>query len=79
MNKLSLKPLPSLALCESGKIQGFSENKEINRRLLDMGLIKGTKVSCVLKNPSGNPSAFLIRGAIIALRNEDCSHIIVEV
>lgn len=41
------------------------------RRLLDLGLIEGTKVEAVQKSPSGDPIAYLIRGAVIALRAED--------
>ena len=41
-------------------------------------LIKGTKVECVQKSPAGDPIAYLIRGAVIALRSEDSSQIYVE-
>ena len=46
---------------------------DMRRRLQDLGLICGTKVVCVGKSPLGDPSAFLIRGAVIALRCEDSS------
>ncbi len=78
MNK-SLKPLSDLRVGEQGIVKRFNKIKDIHQRLLDIGLIKGTKVSCVLKSPSGDPSAFLIRGAVIALRQEDCSYVLVEV
>lgn len=45
----------------------------MRRRLQDLGLIKGTRVTCVKKSPLGDPIAFLIRGAVIALRYEDSS------
>lgn len=50
----------------------------MRRRLQDLGLIKGTKVSCVQKSPLGDPVAYLIRGAVIALRYEDSSCVQVE-
>ena len=50
----------------------------MRRRLLDIGLIKDTKVECVGKSPGGDPSAFLIRGAVIAIRSEDCNNILVH-
>ena len=40
-------------------------------RLTDLGLIPGTKVVCVAESPAGDPRAYLIRGALIALRNSD--------
>ena len=49
----------------------------IRRRLLDLGLINGTKVNCVLKSNYGDPVAYRIRGALIALRNCDTKEIYV--
>lgn len=45
------------------------------QRLLDIGLVQNTAVECVGVSPSGDPTAYLIRGAVIALRNEDGRHI----
>ena len=50
----------------------------MRRRVQDIGLICGTKVECVQKSPSGDPKAYLIRGALIAIRNSDARKIIVE-
>ena len=50
----------------------------MRRRLLDMGLIEGTRVSCLQKSPAGDPVAYLIRGAVVALRSEDSSQILVD-
>lgn len=50
----------------------------ISRRLLDIGLVEGTDVSCLQKSPAGDPVAYLIRGAVIAIRSEDSSQIVVE-
>ena len=50
-----------------------------NRRLSDLGLIEGTKVKCVLKSPLGDPAAYKIRGAVIAIRREDAADIKVVV
>ena len=43
----------------------------MRRRLQDLGLVQGTAVQCLQKSPWGDPVAFLIRGAAIALRTED--------
>ncbi len=50
----------------------------MRRRLQDIGLIEGTKVECIQKSPSGDPIAFLIRGAVIALRTEDSSSVLMS-
>jgi DtxR family Mn-dependent transcriptional regulator len=38
------------------------------RRLLDLGLVSGTAVKPEFRSPSGDPTAYRIRGAMIALR-----------
>ena len=50
----------------------------IHRRLLDIGLVKGTTVECVGRSPFGDPSAFLIRSAVVAIRFDDCKDIIIQ-
>ena len=72
-----------IALCDlkvgqSGTIASVDANDDILRRPLDIGIVSGTRLKCVLKSPLGDPSAFLIRGAVIALRNEDSSKITVK-
>jgi len=49
----------------------------MRRRLLDIGLYENSKIECVGKSPAGDPSAFLICGAVIALRSEDAKDVIV--
>lgn len=58
-------------------VKMLSVDGDMRRRLQDLGLIEGTRVKCVLKSPAGNPAAYLIRGAVIALRNEDSEKIFV--
>ncbi|MBC7958482.1 MAG: ferrous iron transport protein A [Vallitaleaceae bacterium] len=48
------------------------------RRLQDLGLVKGTQVLSLRRSPSGDPTAYEFRGAVIALRSEDASKILVE-
>lgn len=38
------------------------------RRLLDLGVVPGTRVTAELRSSAGDPTAYLIRGALIALR-----------
>ena len=40
------------------------------RRMLDLGILPGTVVEAELRSPSGDPTAYRIRGALIALRKE---------
>ncbi|HHV63032.1 MAG TPA: ferrous iron transport protein A [Firmicutes bacterium] len=50
----------------------------VRRRLLDLGLVPGTRVQAVRHSPIGDPVAFRIRGAIIALRREESARILVR-
>jgi len=43
------------------------------RRLLDLGLLPGTKVTAEVRSPSGDPTGYRIRGATVALRAEQAS------
>ncbi len=48
----------------------------MRRRLQDMGVIEGTRIECVGISPLGDPAAYLIRGAVVALRRQDASGIL---
>jgi DtxR family Mn-dependent transcriptional regulator len=48
------------------------------RRLLDLGLLPGTRVEAEFAAPSGEPVAYRIRGAAIALRREQADMVQVE-
>lgn len=45
---------------------------------MDLGIINGTIIKPVFKSPSGDPTAFEIRGTLIAIRKEDTSLIYVK-
>lgn len=49
----------------------------MRRRFLDIGLTEHTAIECVGRSPGGDPSAYLIRGAVIAIRSEDGAGILV--
>jgi DtxR family Mn-dependent transcriptional regulator len=48
------------------------------RRLLDLGVVPGTRITSELRGPSGDPTAYRIRGALIALRHDQASQIYVQ-
>lgn len=50
----------------------------LKRRFLDLGIVENTLITPVLKSPSGDPTAFEIRGTLIALRKEDANLIKVK-
>ncbi len=48
------------------------------RRLLDLGIVRGTTVTPELVSTSGDPVAYRVRGALVALRREQAAWIVVE-
>ncbi|WP_338823244.1 hypothetical protein MHOCP_14610 [Moorella humiferrea] len=48
------------------------------RRLMDLGLVPGTRVVALRRSPGGDPTAFFIRGAVIALRREESRQVLVR-
>lgn len=56
---------------ESAQVIGISGNTSTVRRLADMGLIENTRVECVGRSPLGDPSTYLISGAVVAIRSAD--------
>lgn len=69
--------LNSLNEGENCRVTKLLIDGKMRSRLSDLGLIAGTRVACLQKSASGDPTAYLIRGAVIALRSEDSSRVIV--
>lgn len=72
------KAMCDLNIGERAVIQHIFTKGNLRARLLDIGLIEGTRVECVGKSPGGDPSAYLIRGAVIAIRRSDARDIRVK-
>ena len=72
---MKVENLSQLPLNKNGRIVKIECDEGIKRRLLDMGLVKGTEIMPILISPSGDPRAFLVRGTIIAIRKEDAKNI----
>lgn len=71
--------MDELQIGEEGVVHRIELCGTFQRRIQDLGLIHGTTVQCIHQSPCGDPIAYLIRGAIIAMRNSDAKHIIVQV
>jgi len=66
-------PLGRSAVVNSIGAQGLAR-----RRMMDLGLVPGTRVNALRCSPAGDPKAFKIRGAVIAFRKEEARRILVE-
>ena len=70
--------LTILKIGEKALVKNILLKDKMRRRIGDIGLIPNTIIECLIKAPLGDPSAYLIRGAVIALRMEDAQEILVE-
>jgi len=73
-----MKSLDQLKIGEKG-IVSYIENVEVKRRFLEIGLVNGTLVECILESPFKSPKAYFIKGASIAIRCEDAKYVMVDV
>ena len=62
---------------ESAFVKNLNSSGALRRRLLDMGIVEGTRVECLGMSPGGDPKAFLVRGAVLAIRDQDCRDIMI--
>lgn len=69
------KDLSSLRPGQCAAVQALSASGPMRRRLQDIGLIQGTTVECLGASPLGDPAAYLVRGAVIALRGQDAASV----
>lgn len=70
--------LNKLPLNSMGKIRSLDFSGKDRRRFLDLGFTIGAKVHAIFSSPFGDPVAYMVRGTVIALRNEEAKKIIIE-
>lgn len=72
------KLLSELEYGEKGIVKKITTREDMRRRFQDIGIVTGSIIECVGKSPFGDPKAFLIKGAVIAVRSEDSCTVIIE-
>lgn len=73
-----VRTICALSPGQTGIVRRLLSTGSIRRRLLDIGMIQGTPVECLGRSPAGDPSAYRIRGAVIAIRSEDARNVLIE-
>ena len=72
------KTLNQLSKGQTGTITKINCIGEIKKRLLAMGLVKGTLIKIERVAPLGDPIEIKLRGYLLSLRKEEASEIEVE-
>jgi DtxR family Mn-dependent transcriptional regulator len=65
---------------QSGRVLSLSAacQGSQRRRLLDLGVVRGTEIEAAFSSAAGDPVAYRVRGALIALRGEQAQWVRVE-
>ncbi len=72
---VSASTLDQLPVGCSATVKALSFAGSKRRRMLDLGFVPGSPVSALQASPWGDPVAYAVRGAVIALRRQDAKQI----
>jgi len=72
--------LSSLKIGEEAKVLTISRalRGQQRRRLMDLGIVPGTTIRAEMRSASGDPTAYNIRGTMVALRQQHAQMIFIE-
>lgn len=72
-----MKTMADLKIDETGIIKELQLSGFQKTRLLDLGFTEKSIVKKVMVSPAGDPTAYQIKGTLIALRKEEAEKIII--
>ena len=75
---MKIYPLSTVKLNNTVIIHSITCKENIKRRLLDLGLCENTKITPIFKSFSNDPTAYSVRGSLIAIREDDSKNIFVK-
>lgn len=67
--------LCDLKIGQAGRVISVTGEEAMRRRLMELGFTPGAAVTPILSAAFGDPTAYLIRGTVIALRAADARKI----
>jgi ferrous iron transport protein A len=70
-------PLSDLQRGASARVDHIKVEGPQRRRLMDLGFVPDTIVEAIMRAPLGDPMAYRVRGATIALRADQAALVIV--
>lgn len=63
---------------ESGVVTELHSQGPERRRMMDLGIIPGTTIGAEMNSPLGDPVAYRVRGAMVALRHEQACLVLIS-
>ena len=73
-----MKTLRNIAVGETAKVKRLHGEGALKRRIMDMGITKGSQVYVRKEAPLGDPVEITIRGYELSLRKDDADCIEME-
>lgn len=73
-----MRTLKSAQIGETVKVLKFNGEGAVKRRLMDMGITKGTSIYIRKVAPLGDPIEVTVRGYELSLRKDDAENIIID-
>ncbi len=73
MNKLS-----NVSPGHSGVVIKLGKSGKLRRKIIDMGITPGTKITVLSVAPLGDPIKIEIRGYELSIRKSECQEIIID-
>jgi Fe2+ transport system protein FeoA len=74
----AIRTLDQLAQGDAASVVRITSAGAERRRMLDLGILPGTRIEVIAHSPLGDPTAYRIRGSVVALRREQAQRIEVE-
>ena len=73
-----MRTLKSAKIGETVKVLKFNGEGAVKRRLMDMGITKGTSIYIRKVAPLGDPIEVTVRGYELSLRKDEAENIIID-
>lgn len=73
----NMKPLSALLKGENSVVQNILTSGAMRRRFQELGIVPGTNIACLQESFFGDIKSYLIKDAVIAIRNEDADSVII--
>ncbi len=70
--------LSELKVGEKAEVEGLLAESGVRRRILDMGLVKGTKFKVLRVAPLGDPVEIFFKGMYLSLRKNEAADVLVR-
>ena len=73
-----MKNLSNLSPGKSGIVVKLGKPGKLRRKIIDMGITPGTKITVLSVAPLGDPMKINVRGYELSIRKSECEEILID-